>query len=128
MTCNHLMRSELILLLFWITAFLFVQPSNLYAHPEEVNFEHLSGKEGRSQGYITSIVQDSLGFIWVGTQDGLNKYDGYKFTVYYHSEIDSTTISDNWVKSIVIDKDQNITLIPQLRVAGEFKKMVKTFF
>ncbi|MEN8193374.1 MAG: two-component regulator propeller domain-containing protein [Bacteroidota bacterium] len=99
---------KFVLLTPCIILFLLFFQFNLNAQPREVNFEHLSGKEGLSQGYITSIVQDSLGFIWVGTQDGLNKYDGYKFTVFTHSETDSNTISDNWVKSVVIDKDQNI--------------------
>ena len=76
--------------------------------PREISFEHLSAKDGLSQGYVTSIIQDSLGFLWVGTQDGLNKYDGYKFTVHTYSDIDSNTISDNWVTSIAIDSEQNL--------------------
>ena len=80
----------------------------LQSQPKEINFEHLTVKDGLSQSYITSIIQDKLGFLWIGTQDGLNKYDGYKFTVFTCKESDSNTISDNWVTSLVIDNDQNI--------------------
>jgi ligand-binding sensor domain-containing protein len=42
--------------------------------------------------------------MWFGTQDGLNKYDGYNFTVYKHDELDSHSLSDNWINSIYEDK------------------------
>ncbi|MFH1527921.1 MAG: two-component regulator propeller domain-containing protein, partial [Bacteroidota bacterium] len=47
-----------------------------------------NSKQGLSQSVINSIVQDSRGFIWVGTQDGLNKFDGYKFKIYKQDLLD----------------------------------------
>ena len=46
------------------------------AYPQ-VRFKHLSSEQGLSQNTVNCILQDSFGFLWVGTQDGLNKYDGY---------------------------------------------------
>ena len=48
-----------------------------------------------SSGLITCICQDRYGFVWVGTEYGLNKFDGYRFTTYFHSRNDSTTLIDN---------------------------------
>jgi ligand-binding sensor domain-containing protein len=59
------------------------------------NFTHLSIKDGLSQGTAFALLQDRRGFIWIGTEDGLNRYDGYTFKVYrpsddVHSLTDST--------------------------------------
>lgn len=58
-----------------------------------------------SSGLINDICQDKYGFIWVATEFGLNKYDGYRFTEYIHHPDDSTTISSNVVVSLFCDKD-----------------------
>jgi ligand-binding sensor domain-containing protein/two-component sensor histidine kinase len=49
---------------------------------QNINFKHLTIQDGLSQSTVNCIFQDSKGFMWFGTQDGLNKYDGYKFTIY----------------------------------------------
>ncbi|MFQ6608613.1 MAG: two-component regulator propeller domain-containing protein, partial [Fidelibacterota bacterium] len=48
-----------------------------YAQPQTLKFDRLSIDEGLSNSYVTCILQDIKGFMWFGTQDGLNKYDGY---------------------------------------------------
>lgn len=71
--------------------------------PERVPISHAI-----SQNTILCIVQDRQGFMWFGTQDGLNKYDGYKFTVYKHDFRDANSLSDNYINTIL--EDQNGTL------------------
>ena len=74
------------------------------AHYEQnLKFDHLSLKEGLSQSTVYSILQDSKGFMWFGTQDGLNKYDGYQFTVYRHDSQDANSLSHNEVFAIYED-------------------------
>lgn len=60
---------------------------------------------GLSQGNVNCIFQDSEGYLWVATQDGLNKFDGYNFTVYRHNEDDTLTLSDSFILSITEDSD-----------------------
>ncbi len=58
-----------------------------------------------SSGMITCICQDRYGFVWVGTEYGLNKFDGYNFTSYFHSRNDSTTIVDNEISTLFVDSE-----------------------
>src|SRR6266540_3884612 len=55
----------------------------------QFQFEPLSVEHGLSQSSVWSIYQDSYGFMWFGTADGLNKYDGYTFQVFRHNPNDS---------------------------------------
>ncbi len=61
---------------------LFALPNSLRAQGDNIRFRHLSVEEGLSQSFARSIVQDDNGFIWIGTEAGINKYDGYSFRVY----------------------------------------------
>ncbi len=66
----------------------------------DVRFHHLSLEDGLSQSTIYDMVQDENGFIWFGTLDGLNKYDGYSFTIYRNDFSNSNTISNNEVTAL----------------------------
>ena len=72
---------------------------------KEFVFHRLSIEHGLSQNSVTSIVQDKKGFIWFGTQDGLNRYDGYNFTIYRHDPDQSATLSNNYIHCISQDGD-----------------------
>ena len=61
-----------------------------------------------SSSLINCIVQDKYGYIWVGTEYGLNKFDGYRFTNYLHDEKDSTSITDNIISGFLVDKKGNL--------------------
>lgn len=71
-------------------------------------FEHISLKEGLSQSIVTCIYQDSRGFMWFGTQNGLNKFDGYDFTVYQHDTLNKASISGNFIRCIYEDSKGNL--------------------
>ena len=67
----------------YIILFLFnILYSFAFSQNSHIDFEHIGTTEGLSQSNVICILQDSQGFMWFGTRDGLNKYDGYKFTVY----------------------------------------------
>ena len=68
------------------------------------NFDRLSLEQGLSQSNVLSILQDKQGFMWIGTGDGLNRYDGYKFTVYRNKPGNLNSLSDNVIQSIYADE------------------------
>ncbi|MBK7131024.1 MAG: hypothetical protein IPM74_18755 [Crocinitomicaceae bacterium] len=73
------------------------------AQQKSIRFERFSIEDGLSQSNVTGIIQDKLGFIWVSTQDGLNRFDGYSFTVFKSGD-DSTTIPNNYLFFLIEDE------------------------
>ncbi len=71
---------------------------------ERIAFANLSVEDGLSQAAVTAIVQDAAGFMWFGTQEGLNRYDGYRFETFFHDDGDPGSISNNWVSSLLADR------------------------
>lgn len=63
----------------------------------DLKFKPLSIKDGLTNNSINDILKDSVGFIWVATDDGLNRYDGHEFKAYHHSDSSTNTISSNTV-------------------------------
>jgi ligand-binding sensor domain-containing protein/signal transduction histidine kinase len=76
----------------------------LKAQQPYIPFQHLTNVDGLSQNHVLSIVQDKQGFIWFGTSEGLNRYDGYDFVIYRHDEKDSTSIISDNVHALIEDK------------------------
>jgi signal transduction histidine kinase/ligand-binding sensor domain-containing protein len=72
---------------------------------KDLRFENISVNEGLSQSTGRVVIQDSKGFIWIGTQDGLNKYDGRSFTVYNSDPLDTNSMSDNFIQDITEDEE-----------------------
>ncbi len=70
---------------------------------EKLKFKHLSINDGLSQNAVFAILQDSRGFMWFGTKDGLNRYDGYSFNVFYNNPFDSSSLSANYITSLFED-------------------------
>ncbi|RKR14559.1 signal transduction histidine kinase [Maribacter vaceletii] len=82
--------------------------SNTCLAQEAIKFEHITTQNGLSQNDVNAIYQDSKGFLWFATHDGLNKYDGYGFTLYLPNAKDSLSISSNLVYNIVGEKKGNL--------------------
>jgi ligand-binding sensor domain-containing protein len=71
-------------------------------------FKNLTTNMGLSHGDIISICQDHTGYMWIGTGDGLNKYDGIEFTVYKFNKKDSTTLNNSYINSVYEDRQNNL--------------------
>src|SRR5688572_12913266 len=97
------MKSFCISQIFFLLIFFSVNKKG-HAQNENLRFEHLGFEEGLSNDIVTAILQDSKGYIWFGTMDGLNKYDGYSFTKYRFDPFDSNSLSQNFIYTIWEDK------------------------
>ena len=87
----------LVLMVLWLTF------SATFAQ-ENVTFQHYSVENGLSQNTVMAIMQDRKGFMWFGTWDGLNKFDGYEFTIYKSHAGDHSNIATNRIDYIHEDK------------------------
>ncbi len=88
-----------------IVFLLLLLSSILFAQNKPIQFNRINSSNGLSQNKATAIVQDHNGFIWIGTEDGLNKYDGYNFQIFKRIPGDSLSLNDNWVNTLHVAKD-----------------------
>ena len=91
-------RRQQILLILGLLPFLAVSAG---AQISRIRFDRLTIEEGLSQSTVTCILQDQTGFLWLGTRDGLNRYDGYSFRIFKHDPRDPSTLSDSSVRALV---------------------------
>lgn len=75
---------------------------------DRLHFHHLNMNDGLSQNSVYSIYQDQTGYMWFGTSDGLNRYDGYRVKVYTHNPDDPGSISRGWLVTMAEDPDGNL--------------------
>ncbi|MCA1991101.1 MAG: PAS domain-containing protein [Coleofasciculus sp. S288] len=101
-------------------------PTQLSA-AENLHFENITANDGLSQSHVLCMLQDSHGFMWMGTQDGLNKYDGYNFIVYKYNELDPYSLSDNFVVSIYEDKLETIWIGTYGSGINQFNRQTNQF-
>jgi ligand-binding sensor domain-containing protein/serine phosphatase RsbU (regulator of sigma subunit) len=92
-----------------ILPFVFLLLLNL-AFAQRLRFKHITSEDGLSTNFVKAIVQDDLGFMWFGTQDGLNKYDGYQIKVFKNDPTNPTSLSCSDITALAQVK-QNLILI-----------------
>lgn len=94
-------------------------------------FEKLSVGDGLSQASVQTLFQDSRGFLWLGTQDGLNRYDGYGFHIFKHRPEDPRTLSDNMIFDIAEDGSGHIWVATERGLnrydprTGDFRRYIR---
>ncbi|MCK4344957.1 MAG: hypothetical protein KAX05_06685, partial [Bacteroidales bacterium] len=97
---------RLITLFFFFLAFAFIinaQKKDYLSRSPGIKFEKIGIEQGLSQMTINCIIQDRKGFLWIGTSDGLNKFDGYSITNYYYNPDDPNSLSGNGIQAILED-------------------------
>lgn len=90
--------------LFFISILLLNPP----IYSQEIRFEQLLIEQGLSHRSVNCILQDKQGFMWFGTDDGLNRFDGYEFKVYTNTNGDLSSLSDNYIITLYEDSGGNI--------------------
>jgi ligand-binding sensor domain-containing protein len=98
-----------------------------FADHHKYTFRHLKVEDGLSQSTILTILQDKKGYMWFGTGNGLNKFDGYSFVVYSNIIDDQTSISSNAITSIFEDSRGILWIGTVDGVLNRFNRESETF-
>ncbi|MGZ3757870.1 MAG: two-component regulator propeller domain-containing protein [Mucilaginibacter sp.] len=94
--------------LLFVAFFYLLNPVFVFSQKPNVKFRQINIEQGLSNSWVETIYQDSRGFMWIGTRNGLDRYDGQQFKVYITDAKDPTSISDNFIKYIYEDRDHNL--------------------
>jgi ligand-binding sensor domain-containing protein/two-component sensor histidine kinase len=90
-------------IVLFVLIFQFFHSPLLYPQIKDLQFEHYTVEDGLSSNSVWSIVQDKQGFMWFGTSNGLNRWDGYTFRTFTHNTNDSNSISNNFIWSLHVN-------------------------
>ncbi len=98
-----------LILFFLLSLFSIVSAQTLQTLKEEnLRFRNIGLEQGLSQSTVYAVAQDSRGFMWLGTQDGLNRFDGYSMKVFKHIPGDRNSVADNSISCLAGGKDDNL--------------------
>ena len=92
--------------LHFIQLLLFFSTAN--SQETDLNFINFNNKDGLSSSSVNDIIKDSYGYLWIATDDGLNKFDGANFKIYRHDDMDSTSVGGNNIMAFFEDQDKNL--------------------
>ena len=81
---------------------------------DEIRFTHVSAEQGLSQSRIGQITQDDQGFLWFGTQDGLKRYDGYRFREYRHDSANPESLGGSSIRALFKDRSGKLWVASDL--------------
>lgn len=101
--------------------------STVFAYNDHFRITRITTEQKLSNNSISCIFKDSRGFIWIGTSNGLNRYDGYDFVVYKHNPNDSSSISDNFISSIFEDPEGKLWIGTQGTGLNKYDPVTETF-
>jgi len=114
----------------YYSAFLFsIWGSWLFAQSSDYNlhFGRIDVEQGLSSNSVYAIVQDQTGFLWFGTDDGLNRYDGYSFKIFRNDPEDSNSISSNNIWSLMTGHSGNLWIGTKAGELNEYNPVSETF-
>lgn len=83
-------------------------PVTTLSQTKGIRLQHLNTSSGLSQAHVNAVYQDSRGYTWFGTKDGLNRYDGHEMMIYKFDPDNENTISDNYVRSLLEDHERRL--------------------
>ena len=94
---------------------------------KQVKFDAITIEDGLSQGMVNSILQDRYGFMWFASNDGLNRYDGYHFTVYKNDPAKPNSIAENFIRFIFEDSKGRLWIATAGNGLDLFNRTTETF-
>ena len=102
-------------------------PVAAQTNEKSLAFDALTTNDGLSQGMVNSIIQDRYGFMWFGSNDGLNRYDGKKFTVYKNDPNNNHSIAENFIRFLFEDSQGRIWIATAGNGLDLFDRATETF-
>ena len=111
----------------WLITCVYFLALPVFCFAQDLKFKHVSNDAGLSQVTAEAIYQDSQGFMWIGTQDGLNRYDGYHFKVFKNNPSDKKSISSNIINCIIEDSDGKMYIGTQTSGLSVYDRYTETF-
>ncbi len=115
------------LFLMWAVPWCCVLATYSVSGQTQTTFRQLSVEEGLSQNSVISIAQDSIGYLWFATQDGLNKYDGRSFSVYNFQFVDITNYEYSHLGKVYVDQVGKVWIIPISKVPYFYNEETNRF-
>lgn len=113
-------KSYLLILLFTFS----VSAQNIAVDP---NLKSFSVSDGLSSDNVNWIIQDTQGFIWFATEDGLSRFDGYSFKVYQNKRGDKNSLSSNFIWNISLDRNGNLWIATDAGGLNKFNPITEKF-
>lgn len=107
MILSRLISISILVSLFFLPA----NRASLYCQSRPFHVESMPEEIGLSQNTVSCVFQDSRGYLWIGTQNGLNRYDGYSIQVYKRNFANQNCISNNYINSIYEDTDNKLWIL-----------------
>ena len=104
--------------IFWFLATILCLPKSTAAQSYIADIQHISVEDGLSNRFVNSIYEDSQGFMWIATQHGLNRYDGYEFRLY---TVENSDLTSNAISGIYEDSEQRLWLFSYSTISNAYK-------
>lgn len=98
----------------------------MFAFPQNVIFKSITTQEGLSSNDVNCLIQDKFGFIWIGTDNGLNRFDGTEFKIFRNKQNNTNSISDNGIWSLYEDRIGNIWIGTKGGVVNKYSPEYET--
>lgn len=98
-----------------------------FAQQDHIKFHRITLEQGLSQSSVFCVAQDSSGFMWFGTFDGVNKFDGFNMSVFRNNQLDSTSIPDNLIQDIFVDSNGDLWIATQNKGICRYDKFKQSF-
>jgi len=98
-----------------------------FTQNQQLKFQRIEIRDGLSDPNVLCMIQDSRGFMWVGTRNGLNRYDGHQFRAYFHNTADSGSLSNSYIQDIIEDSKGNIWIGTSGGGINKFNRQTNSF-
>lgn len=107
--------------------FILIVCLDLHSQDQPFRFKYFTLSDGLSNSTVSCILQDKTGFLWIGTADGLNRFDGYQFKVYKKKAFDKMSIGENYIRCLYEDSKGNLWIGLLNGIVSKFDPKLETF-